>query len=299
MWTPPEDVERVLVLLAERRVNQLFRALPEEQQRIANKMSAAGTVNSGGYFVAVVTRVGELIQEAGNGLASDHLQIATDIHAGTDELMALEARVLEVLRLEEYRLVDWLSHFLAKHMDLWPPMLKRLQASTSEARRDVVIAFSRESVRRQHSTRISSIQSTEVRDFFLSHAGEDKAVIARPLADELRRCGHSIWFDQFELTVGDSLTQRIDKGIVDSRFGIVVLSPSFFAKPWTRYELDGLVARSIAEDRKVILPVWHNVTRDDIIQRSPKLADLVGVSSHLDVSRIAEELINALRAAHW
>jgi len=83
-------------------------------------------------------------------------------------------------------------------------------------------------------------------DAFISHASEDKDDLARPLAEFLKKAGFSIWYDEFQLRVGDSLRRSIDKGLANSRFGIVVLSPNFFAKNWPQYELDGLVAKEIA-----------------------------------------------------
>jgi hypothetical protein len=69
-------------------------------------------------------------------------------------------------------------------------------------------------------------------------------------------------------------------------------------KPWPQYELDGLVARAMTENRKILLPVWHQITRDEIAARSPKLADLLGVDSGHGAHHVATELENALRAAH-
>ena len=76
--------------------------------------------------------------------------------------------------------------------------------------------------------------------------------------------------------MGDRLRQSIDKGLVNSRYGIIVLSPSFFAKNWPQYELNGLTSREIA-GRKVILPLWHKITKDDLLAYSPPLADKVAV----------------------
>ena len=69
-------------------------------------------------------------------------------------------------------------------------------------------------------------------DVFISHAGEDKADVVRPLAEALRERGLAVWYDEFELRIGDSLRRKIDQGIRSSRFGVVVLSPSFFGKGW-------------------------------------------------------------------
>src|SRR5690348_17350195 len=98
-------------------------------------------------------------------------------------------------------------------------------------------------------------------DVFVSHASEDKDAVARPLAEELRRRGLDVWFDEFTLGLGDSLTESIDHGLANSRLGVVIVSPRFIAKRWPRRELQGLVIRQMSGRRKVILPVWHEVTR--------------------------------------
>ena len=74
-------------------------------------------------------------------------------------------------------------------------------------------------------------------DAFVSHAGEDKAEVARPLAEALRELGLAVWYDEFELRIGDNLRRKIDAGIANSRFGIVILSEHFFAGQWPQYEL--------------------------------------------------------------
>jgi hypothetical protein len=131
-------------------------------------------------------------------------------------------------------------------------------------------------------------------DAFISHASEDKVSLVRPLAKALEKMGFHIWYDEFELTVGDSLRQSIDKGLVNSRYGIVILSQSFFNKNWPQYELNGLTAREI-EGKKVILPVWHNITKDEILRYSPPLADKVAtVTTGNTMTRVAKALAKAL-----
>ncbi len=135
--------------------------------------------------------------------------------------------------------------------------------------------------------------STEDWDAFISHASEDKELFVRPLDEALRNKGLKIWYDEFALTVGDSLRRSIDRGLACSRFGIVVLSPSFFAKEWPQKELDGLVAREV-DGQKVILPVWHGVDADVIRKFSPLLADRVAVSSAVGIEAVVQALITAM-----
>lgn len=132
-------------------------------------------------------------------------------------------------------------------------------------------------------------------DVFVSHASEDKDAVARPLADALGRRGWTAWLDEFELTVGDSLTRRIDEALLKCRFGVVILSPAFFSKEWPQRELAGLAAREIDSGAKVILPVWHGVDRHFVVQHSPVLADRIGAPMSSGIEAVADELALALQ----
>lgn len=134
-------------------------------------------------------------------------------------------------------------------------------------------------------------------DAFISHAHEDKETLVRPLAEKLRELGFSVWYDEFKLRVGDSLRRSIDKGLANSKFGIVVLSADFFAKNWPQYELDGLVAKETTGRNKVILPLWHKVSKDEVMSYSPTLADKVALNTAtLTIDELANELGEILKA---
>jgi len=130
-------------------------------------------------------------------------------------------------------------------------------------------------------------------DVFVSHASEDKESFVHPLAEELTRLGLRVWYDKFTLKLGDSLREKIDYGLRYSRFGVVVLSPHFFSKDWPKKELDGLVALEV-DGRKVILPVWHNVTRDDVARYSPILAGRLAVSTSRGLDNVVSEIRRAI-----
>jgi hypothetical protein len=131
-------------------------------------------------------------------------------------------------------------------------------------------------------------------DAFICHASEDKVAIVEPLAMELRGRGAKIWYDRWALQIGDSLRRKIDEGLSKSRYGIVVLSPDFFRKEWPQHELDGLVQREI-DGRKVILPIWHNVTRADVMSFSVTLADKLAGSTDKGMTRLADEIEAVIR----
>ncbi len=95
--------------------------------------------------------------------------------------------------------------------------------------------------------------------------------------------------------MGDSLSRSIDQGLALSRFGLTVITQHFLQKPWPEYELRGLVAREIEEDR-VILPIWHGVTRRHVLQFSPPLADKVTLRTEgLSAQDVAIQVLREVR----
>ena len=132
-------------------------------------------------------------------------------------------------------------------------------------------------------------------DVFISHASEEKDAVARPLAEALRNNGLSVWYDEFELRIGDSLRRKIDKGIANSNFGVIVISRDFISKGWTNYELDGLITRAV-NGEQTMLPVWHNITKREVINYSPSLADkLARSTTDFTVEEIADEIADLIR----
>ena len=144
----------------------------------------------------------------------------------------------------------------------------------------------------------SDLSENQPRDFdvFISHASEDKDAIVRPLALALDAGGLKVWYDEFELKIGDSLRRKIDAGLARSSFGIIVLSRSFFRKGWTSYELDGLVTRSMTGEQ-IILPIWHEITKKELIDYSPSLADKVARSTATHtIDEISQEIIELIQS---
>jgi len=117
------------------------------------------------------------------------------------------------------------------------------------------------------------------------------------LALALQAEGLRVWYDEFELRVGVSLRRSIDTGLANSRFGVVVLSEPFFRKGWTNYELDGLVTREMSQGSgQLILPLWHRVTKDEVVRYSPSLADKLALrTSDSTVEEIASEIAAVVR----
>jgi hypothetical protein len=98
------------------------------------------------------------------------------------------------------------------------------------------------------------------------------------------------------LQLGDSLRQRIDEGLANSRYGVVVLSPAFFAKRWPQLELDGLLTREVAGG-KVVLPVWHRIAEHEVRKRSPILASKLAARSEDGLQSIVAQIDAVLNHA--
>ena len=109
-------------------------------------------------------------------------------------------------------------------------------------------------------------------DVFICHASADKAGFVSPLVTALSEANVELWYDERTLRLGDSVRRTIDKGLSKSRFGIVVLSKAFFARNWPQYELDALAEQEMSGNDKIILPVWHGVTHQDVVGYSLALA---------------------------
>lgn len=129
---------------------------------------------------------------------------------------------------------------------------------------------------------------------FICHASEDKKAIAGPLAEQLRQAGYQVWYDEFALKLGDSLRRSIDRGLAEADFGIVILSPAFFAKAWTSLELGGLTALDV-QGKKAILPVWHQVNRAEVERFSPMLADKLSISTDGGVAAVVAGIQRAVQ----
>lgn len=133
-------------------------------------------------------------------------------------------------------------------------------------------------------------------DVFISYASEDKDEVVRPLAHALSSGGLRVRYDEFELRSSDSLREKIDAGLAKGRFGIVVLSHTFFAKGWPSHELDGLVIHAVSGEQ-ILLPIWHRITKQEVIVYSPSLAErLTRSTATHTIDEIASEIVGLLHS---
>lgn len=128
---------------------------------------------------------------------------------------------------------------------------------------------------------------------FICHADEDKR-FTRSLALALNRAGVAVWFDEDEIRLGSSIRQTIGRGLASAECGLVILSEIFFSKAWANRELNGLVAREMAERRTVIQPIWYELTYDDVVRHSPLLADQRSLKFEADLEEVVRQILDRL-----
>lgn len=129
---------------------------------------------------------------------------------------------------------------------------------------------------------------------FLSHAWEDKESFIEPLYQALKD-EYDVWYDKARITLGDSIYEKISEGIRECDFGVVVFSPAFLRKNWTQEEFNGLKALQ-TEKRKVILPILHKLTIDDLKAKWPIEAGKFAISSSEGIAAIVEAIHYAVGA---
>lgn len=130
-------------------------------------------------------------------------------------------------------------------------------------------------------------------DFFICHDSRDKDEVARPLFENLKNRGLKVWYDEYSLEIGDSLTYAIQEGIKKCKYGLVIISPNFITnEKWIKYELQSLITKQVATNEKVILPIWHKVDENDLKEMSFYLLDKLAGNTNNGIDALAEQLQN-------
>lgn len=274
-------------------INRTQRELADISKRISQETKKESDL------LEMIVRIEKSITKSTS--SSSHKSKISDIQRKQNEIARVQSRKADLTKKEAEKTTRLLKYKqdLAKEEE----RQRKIIADLEKRQRKDQLVF-QEKLRKQFedTKKLSVIltgssmelANTEY-DLFISHASEDKEDFVRPLAEALKSQGVNVWYDEFTLKVGDSLRRSIDHGLIKSRFGTVVLSASFFAKNWTQYELDSMVAREM-EGHKMILPIWHKVSKSEVINFSPSLADKVALnSSLLSVTEIADKLSDVIK----
>lgn len=147
------------------------------------------------------------------------------------------------------------------------------------------------------STMHSTPPSVPKYDVFISYASEDKETFVSPLVKCLQSRNINVWWDDQNIKWGDSIRQKIDFGLTNSRLGIVVISPEYLEKYWTKYEYNGLLQQEASINKQpIVLPIWHRISKTEIMKYSPTLADRSALNTtSFTPDEIAQELEKLLQ----
>lgn len=214
--------------------------------------------------------------------------------------------------------IDWVDRALVilgeqKFVDgVLRGQMKLLPAGFLEAEKTIpqpaaVVAPAPEPVQDEEAATAAAVQvletvavdetSRHAFDLFISYASEDRSTV-EGLVRVLEGRNLTVWWDKGQITLGDRLSAKIDEGLRNSRYGVVIISASFIAKHWPESELRSMINRSISKGEKVILPVRVNLTHDQIAARYPLIADIVTTEFDGNFNRLADEITIAIRHGH-
>lgn len=137
--------------------------------------------------------------------------------------------------------------------------------------------------------------STYKYDIFISYAVEDKLELAYPFCQHLENKGLKVWYSGRELRYGESIEKVVKEGLEKSRYGIILITPHYFQKKWTIKELYSLWSME-HQGKNIILPVFHQVTHQDVAKHDPVLADRWAFTTDKGLAFIADEVEKVVKA---
>jgi hypothetical protein len=104
-----------------------------------------------------------------------------------------------------------------------------------------------------------------------------------------------VWYDEFSLKVGDRLRESIELGLKECKKCVLVISQNFLSNTgWTKVEFNSIFTREIIQRDDFLLPVWHGVTKEEVFNYSPSLADRVGVNWNLGEAEVLRRLFRSI-----
>ena len=131
---------------------------------------------------------------------------------------------------------------------------------------------------------------------FISHDSRDKEAVAKKIALGLQRMICPVWYDEFNLKLGDNLRESIEKGLKECKKCILVLSHNFLSNNgWTKTEFESIFTRQILEEQKLVLPIWYKITKREVYDYSPSLLNVKGVDWELlGEEEVCRQIYNAV-----
>ena len=141
----------------------------------------------------------------------------------------------------------------------------------------------------RNSVETLSVKLPDLRDVFLCHAWDDRQGAAKELHDLLESSGVRVWFSEKDVGLGVPLLRAIDKGLANSKVGIVLVTPALLKRLAAEGIADKELSALLARER--LVPVVHETTYDALRNVSPLLASRSGLDTAEDsMSTVATKL---------
>ncbi len=277
----------------EKQIKEEQKAAKQAQLRDRAKSIIAGTEIVSGF--RVMDREAEdmlqAILEQYNGNDKNYVNFTTD---NLPEHLQ-RSFFLECEKLQMYGVVSSANVYITGAMITLSETGKRYFTDKEEA-------YKREEEQRTKETetlkRTSNLHKKY--DVFISHANRDKSEYVDLLNMAVKRLGISVFYDTDVLAWGDNWKQVILDGTADSEFAIIVISKNFFGREWTEKELHEFLSRQNTSGQKIVLPLLHGITLEELKEHYPELGDIQCINSD-DYSKeeitifLARELIKRYR----
>lgn len=292
--------------LLQKKLEEIQKELGEELGRIRQEFARRNLVKSGVHISAQAAALADGIRQRTQARAETTLTAYEKSGIPFDDvaLQEITDEVTKFAHEQQHIVIGTIGETIQHTFIGSTPQTEVHRAVTQQIQR--AVSAIKASVRRDLEIKRDEIMLDEAKgrrtygaalgkrwDVFICHASEDKATFVRELATSLAETGLDVWYDEFSLKVGDSLREAIDHGLANSQYGVVVLSKHFFEKNWPQRELDGLFSKEIA-GIKVVLPVWHDVTFDEVSASSPMLAGLMAAKSNEGMQVVIRKLRDAM-----
>lgn len=294
------NIDRSTVSRIQKDINDLQRRQADEMKKVAqatkNMNSAMASASRASSASTAKSYLGTADREAKNIEVAQEkaARFGVDISRKMDELTRAQERVRSG---EEKERRDQAAAY-DKQLKADETARRKLQADNLALAQDLASLKSQLTAAielQAGATQPFVVENAEGRDrpydFFISHASADKADFVDGLVTQAEAAGLDVWYDQSAIIWGDSIRQKIDDGLRRSYFGVVVLSPNFFERPWTQYELDAIVQRDLSGAGR-LLPIWHRLSQDDVAKHAPSLAGRLALpTSSYSTDQIVRELL--------
>ena len=146
----------------------------------------------------------------------------------------------------------------------------------------------------RQTVEVRAAQQPDLRDVFLCHAWDDRQGPAKELHDLLEKAGVKVWFSEKDLGLGVPMMRAIDKGLANSRIGLVLVTPALLKRLPNESVADKELSALLAGNQ--LVPIVHNTTYDALRNVSPLLASRSGLDTAEDSMAVVATKIAELVA---